>query len=80
MQADMAQMIAGIFLGIAIALFHRPIADYILEQERALVVLFQQRGVPVPPVPTRETAHTVYFFLGIMLSLVQALRLWFMLR
>ena len=37
-----------------------------LERERTLVVLLRQRGLPVPAAPTRETAHTLYFCIGIL--------------
>ena len=35
-------------LGFTIAAFHRPIADYIMEHERVLVIAFRQRGIPAP--------------------------------
>ena len=57
-----------LMLGLSIALFHRPIADFILERERSLVVLLRQRGLPVPAAPTRETAHTLYFCIGIFVA------------
>jgi hypothetical protein len=66
--------ITRLALGLLIALFHRPIADFMLGQERALVILFRQRGVRVPAAPTTETARNVYFGLGIGLALFEILR------
>ncbi len=67
-------------LGLLIALFHRPIADYMLRYERVLVVAFRQRGVPLPPPPTSETCRNVYFALGIFLAVFEIFRIWLMLH
>jgi hypothetical protein len=72
--------ITRLALGILIALFHRPIADFIIGQERALVVMFRQRGVPLPAVPTTDTVRNVYFGLGIGLALFEILRIWMLLH
>jgi hypothetical protein len=65
-----------LFLGIALALLHRPIADFILSQEYALAGLFRQRGIPVPAPPSTETLRNLYFALGIALALVSLGRIW----
>src|SRR6516225_1449267 len=44
----MAIEIARLALGLLIAAFHRPIADFILDRERSLVLTFRQRGMAVP--------------------------------
>ncbi len=67
-------------LGLAIMLFHRPIADYIMERERALVVLVRQRGIPVPPALSTEMARNVYFGLGAFVALFEVVRIWLLLR
>ncbi len=67
-------------LGLTIACFHRPIADFMLAQERALVILFRQRGVPAPATFTTETTRTIYFAIGIALALVELARIWMMLH
>lgn len=72
--------ITRLALGILIALFHRPIADFIIGQERALVIMFRQRGVPLPAVPTTETVRNVYFGLGIGLAIFEILRIWILLH
>ena len=72
----MSVEITRLFLGLLIALFHKPIADYILEHERSLVILFRQRGLAVPATPSTETVRTVYFFIGIFVALFEIARIW----
>jgi hypothetical protein len=62
-------------LGFLIAAFHRPIADWIMDRERVLVVAFRQRGIPAP-VLTAESARTIYFGLGIFVMLFEMARIW----
>jgi hypothetical protein len=69
-----------LLLGLLIACFHRPIADFMLVQERQLVIVFRQRGVPVPAAPTTETARTIYFLIGILLALYEICRIWMLLH
>jgi len=66
-----------LLLGFLIAAFHRPIADYIMERERVLVIAFRQRGIPAPMLTT-ESARTVYFALGILIVLLEMGRIWAM--
>ncbi len=68
--------VTRLMLGLMIALFHRPIADYILEQERSLVILFRQRGVAFPATPSTETVRTVYVFIGIFVAVFEIVRIW----
>jgi hypothetical protein len=72
----MAVELTRMLIGVLILVFHRQIADYILEQERSLVVLFQQRGIRLPAVPTTETGRNIYFCLGTFVVLYQAVRIW----
>jgi len=67
-------------IGLAIAFFHRPIANFMIEQEASLVVLFRQRGVVLPSIPRRETVHTLYFLTGIVMALLEVARIWFLAR
>jgi hypothetical protein len=67
-------------LGLGLACFHRPVADFILSQEHALAGLFRVRGIPVPAPPTTETLRTLYFSLGIFLALVAMARIWWSLH
>ncbi len=68
--------IARLLLGLFIAAAHRRIADFITERERSLVVTFRERGVPLPPALTTETARTLYFWIGIFIMLVEMLRIY----
>ena len=78
--AVMIAEFTGLVLGLLIATFHRPIADYMLEQERSLVVLFRERGVALPAVPSTQTVRTLYFYIGIFLALLEIFRIWLTLR
>ena len=69
-----------LLLGLAIALFHQPLADFVLQHERALVIAARQRGLPLPATPTTETTRTIYFCLGICLALFEILRIWSLLH
>ncbi len=69
-----------LLLGLLIAYFHRPIADFVLVQERALVIAFRQRGFPVPAAPTTETVRTIYFLIGILLATFEICRIWMLLH
>lgn len=77
---DIGMDITRLVIGLAIAFFHRPIADFMLEQETSLVVLFRQRGLVVPSVPRRSTVHTLYFLTGIGIALFEVTRIWLLLR
>jgi hypothetical protein len=75
----MAIELTRLALGFVILLFHRPIADFILERDRQLVVLFRQRGVPLPQAPTTETGRDIYFVIGTFIILYEIARIWMML-
>ncbi len=72
--------ISRLLLGLLIAFFHRPFADFMLRQERVLVVMFRQRGVPYPATPTTETTRNFYFGIGIALAMYELVRIWMMLH
>ena len=67
-------------IGLCIALFHRQIADYVIEQERVLVVLLRQKGLMLPPVLTRNTAYNIYFSVGMFTAAYEIVRIWYLLR
>lgn len=67
-------------VGLLMLLFHQQLSDYVLNHERRLVVVFQQRGVPLPAAPTTETSRTIYFCLGTFIVLWQLGRIWLMLH
>jgi hypothetical protein len=80
MSSQIVQMVLGLGVGLGIALFHRPIADFMLQQERALATMFYARGLPVPPLATERQLRDFYFLLGILLALIETGRLWLMTR
>lgn len=67
-------------LGLLIAFFHRPIADFLLRHERQLVIVLRERGFPYPPTATTETTRTAYFLVGIGLAMFELVRIWMMLH
>jgi hypothetical protein len=67
-------------LGLMIAIFHRPLADWILEQDRQLVTIARSKGLPLPATPTTETARTIYFCIGIFVAIYEILRIWVLYR
>jgi hypothetical protein len=75
----MAIELTRLGVGLLILLFHRQIADYILEQERVIVGLFRQRGLRLP-CPTTEGARTIYFCLGAFVALYEIARIWLQLH
>jgi hypothetical protein len=66
--------------GLLILTFHRQIADWIMGHERALVLLFRQRGVPVPAAPTTEMGRNIYFLVGTFVVLYEIVRIWLLLH
>jgi hypothetical protein len=76
MSFQVLQLLVGLGLGLAIAVFHRPIADFMLHQERALAALFYTRGLPRPPLPTQTQSRNMYFALGVVLAVIEVGRLW----
>jgi hypothetical protein len=71
----MASELIRLVLGFLIAAFHQPIADFIMERERVLVIAFRQRGIPAP-VLTTQAARNIYFCLGMFIILLEMARIW----
>ena len=69
--------ITRLLLGVAIAIFHRPLASMIMQHERALDGYYRSRGVRLPAPPSDATAQNLYFIIGIFVSLIEAGRIWF---
>ena len=67
-------------VGLMIAFLHRPIADFLLRHERAVVIALRQRGIPYPPTPTTETVRNAYFGVGILLAMFELVRIWMLLH
>jgi hypothetical protein len=68
--------ITRLVFGLFVLAFHKQIADWVLEQERSLVVMFRQRGVPLPATPTTEMGRTIYFLIGAFVALYELGRIW----
>lgn len=68
--------LARLLLGVLIAIFHRPLALRIMEQERTLDAHLRSRGVYFPAPPSDAVAQNLYFAIGIFICLIQAGRIW----
>ena len=69
-----------LMVGLLIALFHQPIADYIMEHERTLVMLLHQRGLQAPAIITQSMARNIYFSVGLFVASFQILKIWSLLH
>jgi hypothetical protein len=77
--ASMAVELIRLLLGLSLAWFHVPVADFMLDQERSLVVRFRQPVLGMV-IPGRETARNLYFGLGVGIALIEILRIWMLTR
>ena len=71
----MAVEVARLLLGVLIAVFHRPLAAGIMEQERSLDAFLRGRGIYFPAPVSDATAQNLYFTIGIVICLIQAGRI-----
>jgi len=71
----MAMEIARLCLGLLIAGFHVPIADFVLKQEDSIILACRKRGVDLRTSIPRKVAQNFYFTFGILITLVQLVRL-----
>lgn len=67
-------------VGLLVALFHQPLADFILEQDRAFVAVARRRGLPLPSTPSSKTGRNFYFAVGIFIAVYELLRIWMLLH
>jgi hypothetical protein len=70
--ADFAHLV----LGLVVALFHRPIGNFIMDREHALDGFFRRYGVHFPEPPSQATLHNIYFGLGLFISLFSIAHIW----
>jgi hypothetical protein len=63
-------------IGLFIAVFHCRIADFIFQHEEVFAANAQQRGLPLPMPPKAETLRTIYFFIGVIVVLLELARIW----
>jgi len=66
-------------MGLAILIFYRQISEFVMVRERALVVLFRERGVPLPLL-TESATQNLYFGLAIFVCFLQFARIWALLQ
>jgi hypothetical protein len=71
---------ARLALGLLVALFHQPLADFITEQDRAVVAVARSRGWFLPDVPSARICRNLYFSVGIFVALYELLRIWTIIR
>ncbi len=72
MQIELLRLVMGLLL----AGFHRPVSDFILEQEHAFTGLARRGGIRLPAPLSIETSRTVFFSLGILVALLQIARIY----
>lgn len=65
-----------LLMGLALAGFHRPVSDFILEQEHAFTAMARRGGIRLPAPFSIETSRTLFFTLGIMVALLQIARIY----
>jgi hypothetical protein len=77
---EMILEFARLVLGLLIALFHQPLADFITEQDRVVVAVARRRGLLLPEVPSARICRNFYFSVGIFIALYELLRIWTLTR
>lgn len=63
-------------IGILLALFHKPVADFIREQDLAFAAVARTRGLKWPTGLPMEANRTLFFLMGIFVALVQMARIY----
>jgi hypothetical protein len=64
-------------MGLMLAAFHRPVADFILEQDHMISALARRGGVNLPSGLSAETSRTIFFLLGILIALAEMARIYY---
>jgi hypothetical protein len=67
---------ARLAVGLFIAVFHCRIADFIFQHEEVFAATARQHGLPLPMPPKAETLRTIYFFIGVVVVLLELARIW----
>jgi hypothetical protein len=65
-----------LLMGLVLAAFHRPVSDFILQQEHAFTGLARRGGIRLPAPLSIETSRTLFFAMGILVALLQIARIW----
>jgi hypothetical protein len=65
-----------VLVGLTIALFHVPLADFIRRQDCEVADTLRERGVAFPGGLPEEASRTLFFALGIAIALISLARIW----
>jgi hypothetical protein len=63
-------------MGLMLAAFHRPVSDFILEQDRAFTGMVRRGGLRLPNGLSAEASRNLFFALGIVIALAQMARIY----
>jgi len=63
-------------MGLLLAGFHRPVSDFIVEQDRVFAGVARRGGLPLPGPLSVETSRNLFFCMGILVALLQIGRIW----
>jgi len=63
-------------MGLLLAGFHRPVSDFVLEQEHAFTCLARRGGIRLPAPLSVETSRNLFFAMGILVALAQIARIY----
>jgi hypothetical protein len=69
-----------VLCGLAIALFHGQVADFLRKQDSALAAAFRERGLPMPDALPKQASHDLFFLFGIAITLFSLAQIWLTLR
>jgi hypothetical protein len=65
-----------VLLGLIIALFHAPLADFLRERDGELAAALYERGIAFPGGLPEEASRTLFFVFGIAIALFSLARVW----
>ena len=73
---DMVLELVRLMFGMALMMFHRQIADYVLHFDETLTGMFRARGLSFPSPPKQALVHNVYFALGLFVCGLAMVRIY----
>jgi hypothetical protein len=76
----MLMQFSRVLLGLVIALFHAPLADFLRKQDCELADTLRARGIAFPGGLPEEASRTIFFGFGIAVALFSLARIWLALR
>jgi hypothetical protein len=68
--------VARLMVGVLLMAFHRPVADFFADLDHGFAAAVRARGLYLPTPPKQSVMHTLYFCLGICVSLFAMTRLY----